>query len=255
MHVQRIQPSPEVSGHPAEIPIGGACARLLPPDARSANTARSFVQAVMHRLGMARELIENGTLAVSELATNAYRLAEGLDPCTRTVSPELWIWARSYPHQALVVTVFDGYQTPPPQETGSALWAEHGRGLNIVAAVSSSWGSHPSRARFTSPPVIGKAVWFTLPLPPTWRHRTRIADPRRTAVQLHALLAARGIGGIIRKDARAVSLVSVPCGLNIRVQPTTFTLNDTNGVTIRRPLVDLHDLAELVVQRTEEITP
>jgi hypothetical protein len=53
-----------------------------------------------------------------------------------------------------------------------------------------------------------------------------------------------------------VSLVSIPFarrgGLNVWVEPKTFTFVDTDRTRVCRPLIDLHDLTEHLLRRIEE---
>ncbi|MFI0449231.1 ATP-binding protein [Actinomadura sp. 6N118] len=241
-----------MSGDPTAIPNGGACAWLLPADARCASQARSALRSVLGFLGFTRPVIDDGVLAVSELATNAHQHARGDLASGPHIAPELWLWARTHPHPCLAVTVFDGRRGSAPEETQADLLDERGKGIALMAAVSASWGSHPSRSRLAGWPARGKAVWFTLPMPHPMPGPGQGANPAYIAEQLHSLLTHRGIDGVIRKSERGVSLVSVPCGLNIRVEPHALALNDFDGTSMRRQPLDLHDLAEFVVQRTEE---
>jgi hypothetical protein len=40
--------------------------------------------------------------------------------------------------------------------------------------------------------------------------------------------------------------------LNIWVDPKSYTFTDTDRARFRRPLIDLHDLAEHLIRRAEE---
>jgi anti-sigma regulatory factor (Ser/Thr protein kinase) len=240
------------SGNPSDIPNGGACAWQLPLDATCASHARSALSSAMTELAFAGATIDDGVLAVSELATNAHQQAERADAGVPATAPELWVWACSYPQLQLKATVFDGYRDVRPKLQRGHVLDEHGNGMGIVDAVSAGWGSHASRSRLAEWPVPGKAVWFSVPPPRRWPAPGRVAEPQSLARQLHALLTVLGVGDVIHKEGPDLSLVSVPCGLNIRVEPHGFMFNDLDGTPIRRSLLDLHDLAEFVIQRSAE---
>ncbi|RMI43785.1 ATP-binding protein [Actinomadura harenae] len=195
----------------------------------------------MAEVGFDASLVEDGVLAVSELATNAYRHAGG--------SIELWVWARSRPRSELVVSVFDGNRAALPAVHGGELLDESGKGLGIVAAVASGWGCHLSRSRLSHAPVVGKAAWFTLPLPERWPRPPWRVAPRIAARRLVDALAARGLRAEWSSDG-AVSIVSVG-GLNVWVCPLTFSWRGPQGVYVRHPLIDLQEAAERVVQAVE----
>ena len=230
---------------------GGCAAWQLPFDPRSAALARSYFTAVATALALPRSLIDDGAVAVSELATNAYQHAGGIDSYEPVIPPELWIYSRSHPQPQLVVTVFDARRDRPPQLRPVDPLDGHGRGLGIVCALSADAGSHPSRSRVGAWTVAGKAVWFALALPRPWPAAQHAVTPTQAAEQLHTLLAARGLDGLIRADQPGVSLVSVRTGLTVWAEPQGFRLRDINGTCTRRPLTDLEDVAELVIHHHE----
>ncbi|WP_158566829.1 ATP-binding protein [Actinomadura craniellae] len=243
-------------GSPLNLRYGGACAWQLPPDQTCASYARSRLTTAMTALGLPTDLIDDATLAVSELATNA--LLHATHPTTPTPWPELWTWARVHPSPQLVITTFDTDRTHLPRPTttppaGETSLATSGRGLGIVSAIAADWGVHPTRSRFGARPTPGKAVWCAFPLSEPWP-RNCLLPPAQAAGRLHKLLTYRGVDRVLVSNAPGVSLVSLPCGLNIRVEPKSFTFNDTNGHPTRRPLLDLQDLAEHLIRRTEETT-
>jgi hypothetical protein len=240
------------SGMVSDIPAGGVCAWQLPPDSTCAFSARSLLAKAMTSLDFSSDQIEDAVLAVSELATNAHQHAVRTDPLGPVVAPEVWAWARVHPAPQLVVSVFDAYRDSPPRISEAEPFEEHGKGLGIVAAVSALWGSHPSRSQLASWVVSGKAVWFAIPLPNSWTWGHHFLSPAETARQLRTLLLARGIERVISTNRRNNSLVSVPCGLNIRIQARTLSFDDVDGTHVRRSPLDLSDLAEHVVRRTEE---
>ncbi|GAA2413829.1 hypothetical protein GCM10010191_24550 [Actinomadura vinacea] len=241
-----------ISDRPSDIPLGGACLWALPLDASIAARARYLVTDALGILGFPAEQIDNGRLAVSEVATNALQHTR-----TRAALPELWMWARTYPSRELVVTVFDASRERVPAEKAGGPLDEHGRGLGMVASVCVSWGSGPSRSLLNEQALPGKAVWFTLPLPGPWPGTARLASPTHTAASLRGLLARRGVHGVITSHTKGMAMVSVPCGINVTVEMTALRHPDANGTWVRRPLTDMTDLAEHIVSRTEalEIRP
>ncbi|GAA1892340.1 ATP-binding protein [Actinomadura bangladeshensis] len=174
-----------LTGAPADIPAGGACAFQLPGDLSAASHARSLVAATMRQLGFNPDPIEDARLAVSELATNA------LTHASSTTRPELWIWARTRPTPQLVVSVFDAHRGAWPTIRGTDLLDEHGKGLTIVAALATDTGTHRTRSRLTASP--GKCVWFTLALPAPWSATTSVIAPIAAADRLTAALRSRGV--------------------------------------------------------------
>lgn len=240
-----------MSGALSDIRNGGCAAWQLPFDPRSAAIARSHFTSVATALALPQILIDDGELAVSELATNAHQHA-GRTASYEPVAPaELWIYLRSHPRPQLVVTVFDTRRDRPPETRHAALLDEHGKGLGIVTALAAEAGVHPSRARCGTCLARGKAVWFALDLPhhiPTSHHGISQAQAAR---RLHTILTGRGLDGLIYADRPGVSLVSVRHGPNVWAESRGFLLHDTHGTRIRRPLADLEDVAELVVHQCE----
>jgi anti-sigma regulatory factor (Ser/Thr protein kinase) len=118
----------------------------LPASLGSVRQGRLFARNVVREWGLDR-LADDVQLGVSELITNAVRHAGTDVLLTIRLDGEL------------VVEVEDAHpelRNPTTPATADAL-ATSGRGLQIVAAVSTEWGVR-SLPR-------GKAVWFTLALP------------------------------------------------------------------------------------------
>jgi hypothetical protein len=205
----------------------------------------------MTSLGLPRGLVEDGELAVSELATNAHQHADRASPAGPVVAPELRVWARSRPRPQLVVSVFDADRAALPRIGSAGLLEEDGKGLGIVSAVSAAWGTHPSRCRLGNWLVAGKATWFTLPLPEPWPGTDQIIEPSVAAHGLVDLLSARGIDARCRSDDKGISVVQAS-GLNVWVRPRAFSWWDGAGEYVHHPLVDLHEVAEQVVRLHEE---
>ena len=93
-------------------------------------------------------------LVVSELTTNAL----GASPAAGENPAVIRLWLLSDAAR-LVIVVWDASREPP-QLTGALLLDEHGRGLNIVATLSSDWGW------FSRPDMGGKCVWAVIRKPP-----------------------------------------------------------------------------------------
>jgi anti-sigma regulatory factor (Ser/Thr protein kinase) len=115
---------------------------LLPPAPESVSAARRFV--VESLSGMSQETLDNAALVVSELATNCVLHAGGDFLITVTASrTEIRIEVTDSGAGTVQI------QHPSPDEA-------HGRGLQIVNALSRDWGIQPARR--------GKTIWFTLPV-------------------------------------------------------------------------------------------
>ncbi|MEZ0064111.1 GAF domain-containing protein/anti-sigma regulatory factor (Ser/Thr protein kinase) [Streptacidiphilus sp. MAP12-20] len=112
-------------------------------DASEVRRARSLVQDQLSRWGL-DDLSEVTQLLVSELVTNALRVAKG--------SVELQLMRVG----KLLVEVSDDDHNLPSLEPSEPL-DEEGRGLGLVSQLSARWG--------TSRKAVGKVVWFELPLP------------------------------------------------------------------------------------------
>jgi hypothetical protein len=207
----------------------------------------------MTALGLPRGLVEDGELAVSELATNAYQHAGGAGRDGPVALPELWVWARAHPAAQLVMSVFDADRTAMPHVSGAGLLEEYGKGLGIVAAVSACWGCRRSRCRLGNRLVAGKAIWFALPLPGLWPAACTALGPSDAAQELVCALAARGIDTSRRSDDTGISIVHV-AGRNVWVRPETFCWRNGTGGYVRYPLTDLQEVVEHLVSIHESDT-
>lgn len=235
-----------LTGEPTDIPAGGACAFPLPSDASTASLARSRLAATMRPLGFASDQIEDGELAVSELATNAYTYASSTGR-VNAVGQELWIWARTCPTPELVVSIFDTQRETWPVIRDAELLDEHGKGLSIVAAVSAGTGTHFTRSRLTAGP--GKCVWFTLALPTPWRMVEQALTPTLAAHQLSDALKARGISTTYRREDSGATVLSTRT-LSIWIGSKTFTWHDGYRYT-HQSLTDLEETAERITSHHE----
>jgi hypothetical protein len=111
--------------------------------------ARLHAKARLAEWGLA-SLSDDAELIVSELTTNALMTSGssgGYPPVIR-----LWLLSDT---SRLVIVVWDG-SLRPPALTNAPVAAEHGRGLQIVAAVSSDWGW------YGRPDIGGKCVWAVI---------------------------------------------------------------------------------------------
>ena len=120
----------------------------MPP---SIKAARDFTTDTLLDWDL-RGLIQDATLVVSELVTNALRhgALDG-DDGIRHDRPELILWARA---GYLVCVVIDSSASPPVR-VPAGLAREDGRGLQVVQALASRWG-------WSMLGVHRKAVWAVL---------------------------------------------------------------------------------------------
>ena len=127
------------------------CQRSLPGDAASAGVARALVRRELLRWG-ADELIDDCSLIVTELVTNAIRHARSA-LVLRMSTDGLWIYGE----------VFDEGDDMPCASNGG-LDATGGRGLLIVGGLAEEWGA-------AAMPEGGKIVWFRMSCPRPGRNR------------------------------------------------------------------------------------
>ncbi|RAY15009.1 hypothetical protein DPM19_09670 [Actinomadura craniellae] len=209
--------------------------------------ARSLLGRTMAGLGLDREVIEDGRLAVSETATNALRHAR---PAPGAAPPELWIWARTVPAPQLVVSVFDGARTALPRPGKADLLEESGKGLALLGELTAGWGHAPSRSLLAERPTAGKTVWFTLPLPPTWPSQAITVRPDTAARCLLRVLARRGLPGRHTSHTSGLSLLELPA-LNVWICPGHFSWQPRPGLLVRHPLIDLQETAEHLIRHLD----
>ncbi|MCU1537482.1 MAG: ATP-binding region ATPase domain protein [Humibacillus sp.] len=145
-HAQRATTYADRSLLHEPVPEGAVAATYsVPADPRAVGAARSFVTGTLSAWGVDRDTIDTVTLCLSELATNAViHTAGGCE---------------------LRVVLDGGVLTTTVRDAGSSLvvdlsrvpeepLAVHGRGLQIVNALSSRWGSELD--------AVGMTVWFVL---------------------------------------------------------------------------------------------
>ena len=139
----------------------------LPADAVSVPAARRFVRDRLVELGAAGAC-DDAEALVSELATNAVLHAR--TPFTVEVSRE---------GETVRVVVLDASPSPPRvRDYGTD--ATTGRGMRLVAAISSDWGTTSQSGE--------KAVWFELPADGS----TASVDGWHEDVDVDSLLASFG---------------------------------------------------------------
>jgi hypothetical protein len=238
----------------SDLVAGGVQAWRLPGDERGPGAARGLLQQVMAELGLNRELIGDGSLAVSETVTNAVRHGRPVLDHRPPTAPELWVWARTVPSPQLVVSVFDPARSVLPRPSGAGVLDEHGKGLDLLSAFTAEWGSARTRSRLARTPTCGKAVWFALPLPASWPGRNLRVHPGAAAQCLLLSVMRRGFRGTHRTDGFGTSVLMLP-GLNVWVHPGHFCWPTKPCRYVRRPLVDVQETAEHLVRRLDATTP
>jgi anti-sigma regulatory factor (Ser/Thr protein kinase) len=136
--------------------VGQCATRAVPATARGPAAARQFVRIALCAWGL-DALEAAARLVVSELVSNAVEHAPGPD----SVQVQLLREAG----QVRICVADDATAMPMLQPLDDS--AEHGRGLHIVAALSSAWGADNT--------TTGKTVWAELRDVP---HRA-VNDPAR----------------------------------------------------------------------------
>jgi DNA-binding NarL/FixJ family response regulator len=121
----------------------------LPQALTSVRIARQFISQKLREWRL-EPLLDDALLVASELATNAITHADSKCRLTLSLLPA-----------TLRIDVLDaGAGTPEPQPPS---WTEeHGRGLHLVAALTTAWG-------LEDVPGDGKLVWAELARPPIAR--------------------------------------------------------------------------------------
>ncbi|WP_327321956.1 ATP-binding protein [Streptomyces sp. NBC_01210] len=122
--------------------------------------ARRHVVDILQQWAVPEDAIETARLIVSELATNAIRHTNRkAEETTRHYSPSdaprTFTVVLTLAGGSLEISVWDQDPTPPTlMDVGTD--ATSGRGIFIVAALSSVWGYRPT------PDASGKVVWANL---------------------------------------------------------------------------------------------
>ncbi|MET7479164.1 ATP-binding protein [Streptomyces sp. NPDC005648] len=140
-----------------ERPSSSASWRIaLPHSAAAVPVARALVRTALAELEHGADS-DTAELLTAELVANAVEHTAGDSPIELVV--ELL-------PSGCQVEVHDPDPAPPgdlttPGDTPPDPWQEHGRGLLLIRALSSSCGHRPTGS--------GKAVWFRLPVVPQQR--------------------------------------------------------------------------------------
>jgi anti-sigma regulatory factor (Ser/Thr protein kinase) len=128
----------ELSANPAK-----RSSLLLPGVNQSARHVRHHVRRVLRRWGAPADVVDVAVMVADEIVVNALIHGE----------PPIRLNLRQVPHQ-LVVEVADGNPQLPRHQNADTD-AERGRGLRIVAEMTSRWGSRTT--------TTGKVVWAEIP--------------------------------------------------------------------------------------------
>jgi hypothetical protein len=239
-----------LNGRLPNLAKGGVCAWRLPQDESGPGTARALLHQTMAGLGLERDIIEDGKLAVSETATNALRHGRPTWNGRPPAPPELWIWARTYPSPQLVVSIFDSARNALPHASGADLLDEYGKGLSLLSEFTAEWGAAPTRSRLAQNCPQGKTVWFALPLPTTWPGLDLRIHPGTAAQSLLLTLRQRGFSGKRSSDERGISVLEFP-GLNIWIHSQHFCWQANPVRHVRHPFIDLQEAAEQAVRHLD----
>jgi anti-sigma regulatory factor (Ser/Thr protein kinase) len=144
-----------------ERPTESASWRIaLPHTAAAVPVARALVRTALAEVEHTADS-DTAELLTAELVANAVEHTAGRGPIELVV--------RLLP-TGCQVEVHDADPAPPGHLTRPVIelpdpWQEDGRGLLLIRALSSSCGHRPTPS--------GKAVWFTLPVVPAQRQRSR----------------------------------------------------------------------------------
>lgn len=135
----RLSFRPKAPGGPAR---GERVERVLPPERSASSAARDFVKTTLAGWGLSR-LADDAALIATELFSNALRHAP---------SPQ-YVLAIDWNDGKVRIEMWDsGDLLPRKQNPG--LDAETGRGLHLVEALSTAWGSRHAAS--------AKCVWAVL---------------------------------------------------------------------------------------------
>jgi anti-sigma regulatory factor (Ser/Thr protein kinase) len=138
-------------------PVSGPSQDAICPlraNGTSPGIAREFTIATLRAWGLS-DLVDDATMVVSELVTNALRY--GL-PAGFRASDDRPIRLTLIRHGGLVVCVVADASRQEPLLRDPCDIAENGRGLHVIEALSRTWG-------WTPLPHAGKAVWAALSVP------------------------------------------------------------------------------------------
>jgi hypothetical protein len=139
-------------------PLGWSCLpgialRAFGADTRLVCAAREFTANTLYRWGASARQ-DDVAVVVSELLTNALRHGLPRLPELSDVPPRhpIRVGLRQTGPWVLCAVADPSRAVPVPRVPGS--FAETGRGLHIIRALSDTWG-------YTTPDAAGKVVWAT----------------------------------------------------------------------------------------------
>ncbi len=114
------------------VPLDGPVSMSMPFSPLSAARVRAALASWLDHRGSAPAVVDDARLVATELVGNAVRHASPLGNGTVLVR-----WAAE--GTVLVLSVCDGGGTTSPEKVDAALDDVDGRGLALVAALSSKW--------------------------------------------------------------------------------------------------------------------
>jgi anti-sigma regulatory factor (Ser/Thr protein kinase) len=140
----------------------------LTPNRRAAGEAREHIRAAISAWRIPVDM-DVAVLLASELVTNAITHGQPVNghrepgdcgpPAARPVSADpIMLSIRCYRGELRVEVHDRSGEMPPPAPDNAPAESETGRGLMLVAALAARWGYYRT--------PVGKAVFFTLILPP-----------------------------------------------------------------------------------------
>jgi anti-sigma regulatory factor (Ser/Thr protein kinase) len=146
--VRRIRVgSHDLHDDPEPTDDGSLTARIvLEDDPRAASTGRRFLREFVKRAEVSDDVLATAELCLSELVTNAIVHAGGRSELRATLDSALTVSVRDHGGHALDAA---------PDDDQDPLRV-HGRGLQLVEALSDRWGSERD--------ALGTSVWFSLEL-------------------------------------------------------------------------------------------
>jgi len=250
----------------AGISSGGCFSRPLPIDTTCAAAARRFFREAVSSLAIPSGLVHDGVTMASELAANTLHAQRNVAPTgsrQRSAAgiPEIWVYLRGTGRtRELVCKVFDTERGWAPGNrpgmSDAPLDSVSGRGLQVVAGLSAGqWGCHLSRSRLGNWKVPGKAVWFSLRIPPA-AMPDHLGRPRYSPEwlidELEDTLADRGLSSIVRADLDGISVLSISRYLTVWRHGAEVSWRSPSGAYERMDLMDLVDVVEQIVCAHEE---
>jgi hypothetical protein len=185
------RPSPDPASpdpaSPGPVSLPRVATRTLGADAGSVRAARDFTIATLRRWGTT-ERSQDIAIVVSELLANALR--HGLPGAGESWPRRPIRFGLLQPGSCVLCAVADPSRAAPVLQTRGS-FAETGRGLHIICALSDQWGFTPSDT--------GKVVWAMF----CPRLTARLAPQRETVRRRHQRRPAGGgrPGQLIRQLA------------------------------------------------------